>query len=253
MHPAYDDFLAYLLRFNYWIEIFRRKTMNIEKFTSKSQEALNSANAIAVEMNHQELVPLHVVLALIRDRQGLVPSILSKLDVAADAAENAALEILRKLPQVSGQGVQTYASRGLTAVLADAQRKTAQMKDDFVSVEHLFLAALDKDRDTREFGRRIGLIFQNVLEALKEVRGKQRVTSQDPEGTFNALEKYSRNLTETAKAGKLDPVIRSAGSSRSCRAAPRTTRCLSAIRVWERPRSWRDSPCASCAATFLKG
>jgi ATP-dependent Clp protease ATP-binding subunit ClpB len=181
--------------------------MNLEKFTTKSQEALNSANAIAVEMNHQELVPLHVVLALIRDRQGLVPSILSKLEVTADAAENAALEILRKLPQVSGQGVQTYASRGLTAVLADAQKKAAQMKDDFVSVEHLFLATLDKDSDTREFGRALNLDFQKVLEALKEVRGRQRVTSQDPEGTYSALEKYSRNLTEMAKAGKLDPVI----------------------------------------------
>ena len=181
--------------------------MNIEKFTNKSQEALNSANAIAVEMNHQELMPLHVVLALIRDRQGLVPSIISKFDVTADAAENAALEILRKLPRVSGQGVQTYASRGLTAVLADAQKKALQMKDEFVSVEHLFLAALDKDSDTREFGRALDLDFQKVLEALKEVRGRQRVTSQDPEGTYSALEKYSRNLTEMAKAGKLDPVI----------------------------------------------
>jgi ATP-dependent Clp protease ATP-binding subunit ClpB len=181
--------------------------MDLEKFTSKSQEALNSANAIAVEMNHQELVPMHVVLALIRDGQGLVPSMLAKLGVSGAAAENAAAEILRKLPQVSGQGVQTYTSRSLTAVLADAERKMSQMKDDFVSVEHLFLAALDKDHDTREFGRSLGFTFQKVLEALKELRGKQRVTSQDPESTFNALEKYSRNLTDMAKAGKLDPVI----------------------------------------------
>ncbi len=181
--------------------------MDLEKFTRKSQEALGAANAVAVEMNHQELVPMHVVLALIHDRQGLIPSILSRLNVTADSAESAALEILRKLPQVSGQGVQTYTSRGLTAVLADAQRRASQMKDDFVSVEHLFLASLDKDSETREFGRMLGISFQKVLEVLKEVRGKQRVTSQDPEATFNALEKYSRNLTEMAKAGKLDPVI----------------------------------------------
>ena len=152
-------------------------------------------------------MPIHVVLALIRDGQGLIPSVLAKLGVSAASAEDAAMGILRKLPQVSGQGVQTYTSRSLTAVLADAGRKMSQMKDDFVSVEHLFLAALDKDQDTREFGRTLGFSFQAVLEVLKDLRGKQRVTSQDPEGTFNALEKYSRNLTEMAKAGKLDPVI----------------------------------------------
>jgi ATP-dependent Clp protease ATP-binding subunit ClpB len=181
--------------------------MNIEKFTNKSQEALSGAQTIAVEMNHQELVPLHVVLALIRDRQGLVPALLAKFNITPASAEEAALHLLRKLPQVSGQGVQTYTSRSLTAVLADAQRKAAQMKDDFVSVEHLFLAALDKDDDTREFGRQLGLNFQKTLEALREVRGTQRVTSQDPEATYSALEKYSRNLTEMARAGKLDPVI----------------------------------------------
>ncbi|MBN2188346.1 MAG: ATP-dependent chaperone ClpB, partial [Chitinispirillaceae bacterium] len=181
--------------------------MNVEKFTNKSQEALNNAHAIAVEMSHQELLPLHVVLALVRDREGVVPALLAKLDIRADAAENAALELLRKHPKVSGQGVQTSLSHGLTAVLADAQKKALQMKDDFVSVEHLFLAALDKDGDTREFARSLGLDFQKILEALKETRGRQRVTNQDPEGTFNALEKYARNLTEMAKAGKLDPVI----------------------------------------------
>jgi ATP-dependent Clp protease ATP-binding subunit ClpB len=181
--------------------------MDLEKLTTKSQEALNGAHAVAVEMNHQELVPLHVVLALVRDRAGVVPAVLAKLDIQADTAEKAALDLLRKYPQVSGRGVQTSTSRALTAMLADAQKMALQMKDEFVSVEHLFLAALDKDSDTREFGERLGLSFQKALEALKEVRGRQRVTNQDPETTFNALEKYSRNLTEMARAGKLDPVI----------------------------------------------
>ena len=181
--------------------------MNAEKFTRKSQEALNAATALAVEMHHQEIVPLHVVLALIRDAGGVIPSLLAKLSVQQSAAEEAALESLRRLPQVSGDGVQTYASRGFAAMLNDAQHKAAQMKDEFVSVEHFFLAALDKDKETREFGSRIGISFAGALTALKELRGKQRVTSQDPEATFNALEKYSRNLTEMARAGKLDPVI----------------------------------------------
>jgi ATP-dependent Clp protease ATP-binding subunit ClpB len=181
--------------------------MNLDKLTRKSQEALNAAHTIAVEMNHQELVPLHLVLALIRQEEGIVRAILLKLGVAKDVAESAALELLAKIPQVSGSGVQTYTSRSLTAVLADAQRKAEQMKDDFVSAEHLFLAALDKDADTREFGRRGGITFPKVLETLRNVRGNQRVSSQDPEATFNALEKYSRNLTDMARAGKLDPVI----------------------------------------------
>jgi ATP-dependent Clp protease ATP-binding subunit ClpB len=181
--------------------------MDLEKLTRKSQEALNAAHSIAVEMNHQELVPLHLVLALIRQEQGVVGALLSKLGVASNTAENAANELLGKFPKVMGSGVQTHTSRSLTAVLSDAVRKAQQMKDDFVSVEHLFLAALDKDPDTRTFAQKTDISFQRVLEVLKEVRGKQRVTSADPEATFNALEKYSRNLTEMAKAGKLDPVI----------------------------------------------
>jgi ATP-dependent Clp protease ATP-binding subunit ClpB len=181
--------------------------MNLDKLTSKSQEALNTAHTIAVEMNHQELVPLHLMLALTRQEDGVVGAILLKLGVAKDVAESTAIALLAKIPQVSGSGVQTYTSRGLTAVLADAQRKATQMKDDFVSAEHLFLAALDKDADTREFAKRIGISFQQVLETLRDVRGNQRVSSQDPEATFNALEKYSRNLTDMARAGKLDPVI----------------------------------------------
>jgi len=181
--------------------------MDIEKFTRKSQDALQAANAIAVEMNHQEIVPLHVVLALVRDEKGVVPSIVTKLGVETPAVEAGILTALRKLPQVSGQGLQTHTSRGLTAVLSDAARKAAQMKDDFVSVEHLFLAALDKDQECRGVGAQLGISLQNVLGILKDVRGKQRVTSQDPETSFNALEKYSRDLTALARLGKLDPVI----------------------------------------------
>jgi ATP-dependent Clp protease ATP-binding subunit ClpB len=181
--------------------------MDIEKLTRKSQDALGVANTVAVEMSHQEIVPLHLVLALLRDEKGVVPSLLSRLSVEAAAAEAAVASALRKLPKVSGAGVQTHTSRNLTAVLSDAARKATQMRDDFVSVEHLFLAALDKDADTRNVFEQLGVSLQNVLGALKEVRGKQRVTSQDPETTFNALEKYSRDLTALARQGKLDPVI----------------------------------------------
>jgi ATP-dependent Clp protease ATP-binding subunit ClpB len=181
--------------------------MDIQKFTRKSQEALNSANSLAVQMNHQEILPMHLVLALIRQENGFVPSILAKLNVSLSSAESAAMESLRKVPTVTGQGVQTYMSRSLSTILNEAIRKTSQMKDEFTSVEHLFIAALEKDPDCKSFASELGINAASVMDALKDLRGKQRVTSQDPESTFGALEKYARNLTEMARQGKLDPVI----------------------------------------------
>lgn len=181
--------------------------MDIEKFTRKSQEALNAANALAVEMNHQELVPMHLMLALIRQDGGLIPSLLIKMGVQPSAADSAAMESLKKIPAVSGQGLQTYMSRSLTAVLSEAQSKAAKMKDDFTSVEHLFLACIEKDQECKILADRLGLTPAGVLDTLRKIRGNQRIASQDPESTFAALEKYTRNLTEMARQGKLDPVI----------------------------------------------
>ena len=109
--------------------------MDIQKFTRKSQEALNSAIP-GSQMNHQEILPMHLVLALIRQENGFVPSILAKLNVSLSSAESAAMESLRKVPTVTGQGVQTYMSRSFPP-LNEAIRKTSQMKDEFTSVEHL--------------------------------------------------------------------------------------------------------------------
>lgn len=181
--------------------------MDIEKFTRKSQEAISTANSIAVELNHQELVPLHLVLALIRQQDGLIPSILDRMGIKPANADEAAMEHLRKIPAVTGQGLQTFMSRSLTAVLNDAQKLASEMKDEYVSVEHLFLAALIKDRDTQLFAKKLNLSPTAVLEILKNIRGNQRVTSADPESTFAAIEKYAQNLTQMANQGKLDPVI----------------------------------------------
>ncbi|MCU0609421.1 MAG: ATP-dependent chaperone ClpB [Chitinispirillaceae bacterium] len=181
--------------------------MNFEKFTKKSQEAINAAHTIAVEMNHQELLPLHLLLALIRDQQGLIPALMSKLGIEPNSAEAAILSLLMKIPRVSGDNLQTYTSRHFTALLSDAQALANRMKDEFVSVEHLLLSAIEKDSGSKAFAAQLGISPQSILGVLKEVRGNQRVTSQDPETTFDALEKYSRNLTEMARQGKLDPVI----------------------------------------------
>jgi ATP-dependent Clp protease ATP-binding subunit ClpB len=182
--------------------------MNAEKLTSKSQEAVHGANRIAVEMNHQELTPLHLMLALVMQQNGLVQTILDKLGVPVKDAAEAIIERLKKLPAVTGSGAtQTYMSRGLTLVFSEAEKTAARMKDDYVSVEHLLLALLDKNDDCREIGDAYGITRAKLMETLKTVRGNQRVTSPEPEATFNALEKYSRNLTDMAQKGKLDPVI----------------------------------------------
>lgn len=183
--------------------------MNFEKFTTKSQEALSSAQALAVELGHQELSPLHLVRVMLAQKEGLIPALVSKSGFSAEELVAACEDGLRKIPSVSGPGAhaQPYASRTMTVVLTHAQTLAAQMKDDYVSVEHLFLAALEKDNACKTAAAQAGIKPDALLSGLKSVRGNQRVTSADPEGTFAALEKYGRNLTQMASAGKLDPVI----------------------------------------------
>ena len=182
--------------------------MNIEKMTQKSQEALNLAHQIAVESNHQELVPLHLALALVRQDGGFIGTILDSLGISRQAADAAFSEKLRKIPAVTGSGAQqTYMSRALTSVLGEAEKIAGRMKDDFVSVEHLFLSTLEKDKECAEVASTLGITPSKLLETLKKTRGNQRVASQQPEATFQALEKYGRDLSKMALDGKLDPVI----------------------------------------------
>ena len=182
--------------------------MNLEKFTSKSQEAISGANKAAGEMNHQELLPLHLLLGLVMQQGGLVQTILQKLNVDVKDIAETIIEKLRTVPAVTGSGAtQTYMSRSLTQVFSEAEKIASRMKDEFVSVEHLLLALLEKDDASREIAERFRFTYAKVMDTLKSVRGNQRVTSPEPEATFNALEKYSRNLTDMAQKGKLDPVI----------------------------------------------
>ena len=182
--------------------------MDTEKLTGKSQEALNNAHQEAVALNHQELVPLHVMLALIRQQDGFVGTLIDSMGINKLSLENAVSEQLNKIPAVSGPGAEkTYMSRSLTAVLTEAEKRANGMKDDYVSVEHLFLAAIEKDTACKDIAQQFNITVPRFLDVLKKARGNQRVTSPDPENTFQALEKYSRNLTDMARKGKLDPVI----------------------------------------------
>jgi len=182
--------------------------MEFDKFTRKSQEAVNAAHGRAVEHGHQEIRPIHLFRALLSGDEALVPALLSKLGADPRAVESVLDSRLRDIPAVSGPGAQqTYLSRDLTTVLNEAQKRAKSLRDEYVSVEHLLLALITKDATCKDVATRFGIDEKSLMDGLKSVRGNQRITSQDPESTFQALEKYSRNLTEMAARGKLDPVI----------------------------------------------
>ena len=182
--------------------------MNIEKFTQKSQEALSKAHSIAIEHNHQELRPVHLMLALLGLQESFIVSLLQKLAIDLAALTNDINKILKSIPGVTGPGVrQVASSREFSKVLAEAEKIMGRLKDDYVSVEHLFIGIINTDSDCRDVATKYGLTEENFLNALREVRGNQRVTSQNPETTFQALEKYAVDLTRAAKDHKLDPVI----------------------------------------------
>lgn len=182
--------------------------VNFNKMTLKSQEALQSAQEIASEYSHQVIEPAHLLEALLRDPQGLINSVLAKLGVNNDLLRSRVEEILRTYPKVSGAGAGQSMSRELSDALESAFKEAAAMKDEYVSVEHLLLGmAESKKNKVGELLNSSGVTKNNILKVLKEVRGSGRVTGQNPEETFQSLEKYGRNLNELAARGKLDPVI----------------------------------------------
>jgi len=186
--------------------------MDINKFTQKSQEALSQAQAVAVRMGHQQIDAGHLMLALAQQEQGLVPRLLERAGYDVRAFERALEEALGKLPRVSGPGSQpgqVNVTQRVNEVLVGASELAKSMKDDYVSVEHLFLTLLGEPPSSplgKVFAQ-FGLTKEKILAVLTDVRGSQRVTSANPEETYEALKKYGRDLVEEAQKGKLDPVI----------------------------------------------
>jgi ATP-dependent Clp protease ATP-binding subunit ClpB len=182
--------------------------MNINKYTEKAQEAVLAAQQIAEQSSHAQVEPEHLLVALIEQREGIVPELLRKMATDPQAIGRAARDLVAKMPQAYG-GSQPGLSPRLKLVTDLAQAEAERLKDDYVSTEHLFIAT------TSETGRspsarllsQNGVTRNKIFEALTTVRGSQRVTSQNPEGTYQALERYGRDLTELARRGKLDPVI----------------------------------------------
>jgi ATP-dependent Clp protease ATP-binding subunit ClpB len=180
-----------------------------DKFTVKAQEAVQLANDIASENGNPELLPVHLLAALIEDKEGIVPPILEKLGIGPQAVLNEAYRDIGNLPKVSGEGAtQAAMSPALTQLIDRAFKEASNFKDEYVSTEHLLLAATQAKRDSAQtILSRHGATYDAILKALTSVRGTQKVTDQNPEAKYQALERYARDLTEQARRGKLDPVI----------------------------------------------
>jgi len=181
--------------------------MRLDKFTIKAQEATVEAQRIAEEKGHQEIGVEHLLLALIRQDEGVVSPVLQKIGVNPSAVGSQAEAATDKLPKVSGAGGQQYISHELKAVLDSALKEAERMKDEYVSTEHLLLALSESSGGAGKILRESGASKDKILQALVEVRGGARVTDQNPEEKYQALERYGRNLTDMARKGKLDPVI----------------------------------------------
>ena len=184
--------------------------MNFNNYTQKSIEAVQSAQQLAVQNSHQQMEQVHLLLALLRQEGGLIPQLLKKMDVTVESLEAAAEAELRKIPGVrTSQAMDSfYVSADVQAAFNAAEQQAQTMKDEYVSVEHLFLGLLETARGSvKELFKTYQITKERVLKALQEVRGNQRVTTDNPEGTYDALEKYGTDLVKRAREQKMDPVI----------------------------------------------
>ena len=184
--------------------------MNASRFTEKLQEALARAQSGAVSAHHQAVDVEHLAAAMLEDDQGLAASILKLAGADVGAVRRQIADELRKIPNVSGSGAdagQTYITQRLNRVLARAEQEAGKLTDEYVSLEHVLIAMLDEQGATAKVLRANGITHDKLMGVLKKVRGNQRVTSANPEATYQALERYGRDLTQLAAAGKVDPVI----------------------------------------------
>ncbi|MDY6845658.1 MAG: Clp protease N-terminal domain-containing protein [Chloroflexota bacterium] len=180
--------------------------MDLNKFTEKSQQAILQSQQLASDLNHQTIEPAHLLLALLNQDQGVVPAIVTKVAGSPIALREEVQKELDDKPKVFGGNTgQPGMSKSVVDVTNAAEKYAKGMSDEYISTEHLLLGLTESSE-----GKRLsnyGLTKDAILKALKEVRGSQRVTSQNPESTYEALTKYGRDLTALARTGKLDPVI----------------------------------------------
>ena len=181
--------------------------MRFEELTVKSQEAIARAQSIAQANQHQSVAPMHILAALLEQEEGVVSLILSKLGVSAEVLTRTVASSLEKLPKVYGQEAGQYLSTATASLLDDASSEAGRLKDEYVSTEHILLALAGADDDSGRLLRSMGVTKDAIYKALVDVRGTHRVTDQNPEDKYQALERYTRDLTDLARKGTLDPVI----------------------------------------------
>ncbi|MCB2198510.1 ATP-dependent chaperone ClpB [bacterium] len=187
--------------------------MDLNKFTQKSQEAIHEAQNLATASGHLEVDSDHLLHALVTQEQGLVPRLLNKMELAPDGVRAAVEELLAKRPRQSGPGAEAnkvYVTQHLSKTLVQAEAEAKRLKDEYISVEHILLAMIDQEGGSTPLGKlfgRFNLTKDRLLQAMTEVRGNQRVSSDNPEATYEALERYGIDLVDAARRGKLDPVI----------------------------------------------
>ena len=180
--------------------------MDLNKFTIKMQEAFERANQFAGEESHSELTSAHILIALLDQKEGVIRPLLEKLGVSTQSVDSAMRDLLSKLPKSYGN-VQRSLSQACYQDLSQAEKIAASFKDEYTSAEHFLLALIDSSSSEGKALRDLGLDKESVMRALKDIRGNVRITNQDPEGSYQVLEKYCKDLTKAAREDKLDPVI----------------------------------------------
>jgi ATP-dependent Clp protease ATP-binding subunit ClpB len=179
-----------------------------DKFTLKSQEAIQKASSVANENGQPEVLPIHLLMALVEDKEGIIVPLLQKIGVPTEQLVSTARHSIDKLPKVTGAAAEPGLSASMQKVLNDAAKEAQDFKDEYVSTEHLLLALAQNKKDPAQMLlASLGATRDAILQALTSVRGNQRVTDQNPEGKYQALDRYAKDLTELARRGKLDPVI----------------------------------------------
>src|SRR5690554_2928912 len=183
--------------------------MNLEKFTQRAQAAISNSQDIAIKKGHQQLDGEHLHYALVSQEDGLIPKLISYMGQDIEWYVADLEKELSKIPSIQGSGVtNVYLTRRFSQIILNAQDEAKAFKDDYTSVEHIYIALL-KERNTpsQKLFKRYGITLEKFMSALSKVRSNQRVTSPNPEATYDALKRFGRDLLDLAREGKLDPVI----------------------------------------------
>ncbi|MCK5567723.1 MAG: AAA family ATPase, partial [Actinomycetia bacterium] len=181
--------------------------MEFDKFTLKSQEALSASRSTASENGHQSIEDIHVMSAMLKQEEGIIIPVLQKLEVDPDDFRAKVDDLIKNTPKVTGGAAEIYISNDLNSILDDSLKEARQLKDEYVSTEHILISMAQSQGKIGGLLKQYGVTKDRIYQILVEIRGNQRVTDQNPEDKYQALQKFGKDITELARKGKLDPVI----------------------------------------------